>query len=46
MGGMPADQVARSLGLQNAKAVYNRVYRALAQLRERLERSGIGAGNL
>jgi len=44
--GVPADQVARSLGLQGAKAVYNRVYRALASLRNRLERSGIAAGDL
>ena len=39
--GVPADQVARVLGLANAKAVYNRVYRALAVLREQLERAGI-----
>jgi RNA polymerase sigma factor (sigma-70 family) len=39
--GTPADQVARVLGLPNAKAVYNRVYRALATLRERFERAGI-----
>ena len=44
--GVSADQVARSLGLPNAKAVYNKVYRALANLRERLERSGITAGKL
>lgn len=43
---MPADQVARSLGLAGAKTVYNRVYRALASLRSRLERSGISAGDL
>jgi len=46
MEGMPADQVARALGLSGAKAVYNRVYRALASLRERLERAGIAAGDL
>jgi len=34
---MPAADVARVVGLPNAKAVYNRVYRALAVLRERLE---------
>jgi RNA polymerase sigma factor (sigma-70 family) len=44
--GMPADQIARSLGLAGAKAIYNRVYRALAGLRSRLERSGISAGDL
>ena len=38
---LPADQVATVLGLPNAKAVYNRVYRALASLREDLERAGI-----
>jgi DNA-directed RNA polymerase specialized sigma24 family protein len=41
MGGVPADQVAAMLGLPNAKAVYNRVYRALAAVRERLETAGI-----
>jgi RNA polymerase sigma factor (sigma-70 family) len=39
---MPAADVARVVGLPNAKAVYNRVYRALAILRERLERAGLG----
>ena len=34
---MPAADVARVVGLPNAKAVYNRVYRALAVLRGRLE---------
>jgi RNA polymerase sigma factor (sigma-70 family) len=34
---MPAGDVARVVGLPNAKAVYNRVYRALAALRVRLE---------
>lgn len=38
---MPAEAVARVLDLANAKAVYNRVYRALAVVRERLEQSGI-----
>jgi RNA polymerase sigma factor (sigma-70 family) len=38
---LPAADVARVLGLPNAKAVYNRVHRALADLRERLERAGI-----
>ena len=43
---MPADQVARALGLPNAKAVYNRVYRALAAVRSSLERVGIHRGDL
>lgn len=37
---LPAKAVARVLGLPNSKAVYNRVYRALAVLREQLERAG------
>jgi DNA-directed RNA polymerase specialized sigma24 family protein len=41
---LPADEVARIVGLPNAKAVYNRVYRALATLRERLERAGLRRG--
>ena len=44
--GLSADAVARVLGLANAKAVYNRVYRALADLRSRLERAGIRRGDL
>ncbi|HUF27869.1 MAG TPA: sigma-70 family RNA polymerase sigma factor [Gemmatimonadaceae bacterium] len=36
-----AAAVARIAGLPNAKAVYNRVYRSLAVLRERLERVGV-----
>ncbi len=43
---LPADQVARVLRLPNAKAVYNRVYRAVAILRGQLERMGIGPGDL
>jgi RNA polymerase sigma factor (sigma-70 family) len=43
---LPAEDVARIVGLPNAKAVYNRVYRALATLRERLERAGIGPEDL
>jgi len=43
---MPAADVARVLGLPNAKAVYNRVYRALADLRVRLERAGISGVDL
>jgi RNA polymerase sigma factor (sigma-70 family) len=42
----PAASVASMLGLPNAKAVYNRVYRALGALRERLEQSGIRRGDL
>ena len=38
---LPAADIARILGLPNAKSVYNRVYRALAALRERLEGSGL-----
>lgn len=37
---MSAEAVAKVLGLANAKAVYNRVYRALAAVRERLEQAG------
>jgi RNA polymerase sigma factor (sigma-70 family) len=44
--GMPAEQVARALALAGAKAVYNRVYRALAVLKGRLQQSGINAGDL
>ncbi|HEX9280473.1 MAG TPA: sigma-70 family RNA polymerase sigma factor [Gemmatimonadales bacterium] len=43
---MPAEQVARALGLPNAKAVYNCVYRALATVRASLERVGIHRGDL
>lgn len=39
---LPAAEVARLAGLRNAKAVYNRVYRALAAVREELARAGIG----
>jgi len=38
---LPAETVAQVLGLANAKAVYNRAYRALALLREQLERAGV-----
>jgi len=44
--GMPAADVARALGWPNAKAVYNRVYRALAALRASLERLGIRRDDL
>jgi len=43
---VPADRVARVLGLTNAKAVYNRVYRALDQLRQHLRNAGIRRGDL
>ena len=43
---MSAADVARTVGWPNAKAVYNRVYRALATLRAVLEREGIGPGDL
>jgi RNA polymerase sigma factor (sigma-70 family) len=41
--GMPAADVARVLRLRNAKAVYNRVYRALAAVRARLLEQGLRA---
>jgi RNA polymerase sigma factor (sigma-70 family) len=41
---LPAADIARTLGLPNAKAVYNRVYRALAALRARLEQAGVRRG--
>jgi RNA polymerase sigma factor (sigma-70 family) len=37
---LPAADIARTLGLPNAKAVYNRVYRALSAVRARLEHAG------
>lgn len=37
---LPAAQIARTLGLPNAKAVYNRVYRALERLRAHFGQSG------
>jgi DNA-directed RNA polymerase specialized sigma24 family protein len=37
---LPAENVATIVGLPNAKAVYNRVYRALADLRQHLEKVG------
>ncbi len=43
---LPAEHVARVLGLPNAKAVYNRVQRILADLRAQLERSNIRLGDL
>ncbi len=43
---LPAADVARTLGWPNAKAVYNRVYRALASMRRVLEQKGIARGDL
>ena len=43
---MPAAGVARIVGWPNAKAVYNRVYRALAAMRTALQRRGIEPGDL
>lgn len=43
---LPAAAIAKTLGLPNAKAVYNRVYRALATVRESLERAGLGREDL
>lgn len=46
MDGRSATEVAEALGLPNAKAVYNRVYRALGTVRLRLEREGLRFGDL
>ena len=43
---LPAADVARILGLPNAKAVHNRVYRALAAMRARLDQAGIARSDL
>lgn len=43
---LPAAEVARLAGWPNAKAVYNRVHRALGAMRATLEREGIGRGDL
>ena len=43
---LPAADVARVVGWPGAKAVYNRVYRALAAIRSELEASGIGREDL
>ena len=43
---MPAADIARVLQLGNAKAVYNRVYRGLAAIREALARRGIQKDDL
>jgi RNA polymerase sigma factor (sigma-70 family) len=44
--GLPAADVARILGLPTAKAVHNRVYRALAAIRSQLAQVGIERGDL
>jgi RNA polymerase sigma factor (sigma-70 family) len=38
---IPAEAVAKVLRLPNAKAVYNRAYRALGMVRDQLERAGV-----
>jgi RNA polymerase sigma factor (sigma-70 family) len=43
---LTASDVARIIGLPNAKAVHNRVYRALATLRAQFEKAGITRGDL
>ena len=43
---LPAADIARVLGLPNAKAVYNRVYRALEAMRLRLDEAGISREDL
>ena len=43
---MPAADIAHVLGLGNAKAVYNKVYRGLAAVREVLASRGIQKGDL
>jgi RNA polymerase sigma factor (sigma-70 family) len=40
--GLPAADVARTLGWPSEKTVYNRVYRSLTKLRAALEHAGIG----
>jgi DNA-directed RNA polymerase specialized sigma24 family protein len=43
---LPAADIARVLGLPNAKAVYNRVYRSLEAMRLRLDEAGISREDL
>jgi DNA-directed RNA polymerase specialized sigma24 family protein len=38
---LSAEQVAAILGLPNAKAVYNKVYRSLEVLRSQMEQAGL-----
>ena len=46
MDGLPAEDVARIVGLPNGKAVYNRAYRSLARLRVWMEAEGVSAVDL
>ena len=43
---VPAAEIAKIVGLPNAKAVYNRVYRALAALRGNLASRGLTKGDV
>ena len=43
---LPAADIARILGLPNAKAVYNRVYRGLELMRSTLDKAGISREDL
>lgn len=43
---LPAADIARVLGLPNAKAVYNRVYRSLEAMRMKLDEAGISREDL
>jgi RNA polymerase sigma factor (sigma-70 family) len=43
---LPAADIARVLGLSNAKAVYNRVYRSLEAMRRLLQQAGISRDDL
>lgn len=43
---LAAADIARMLGLPNAKAVYNKVYRALDAIRQDFDRAGIGPTDL
>jgi RNA polymerase sigma factor (sigma-70 family) len=44
--GMPAAEVARTVGWPDAKGVYNRVYRILKSLRQELLSRGVRSGDL
>lgn len=43
---LSAAEIARLLGLRNAKAAYNRVYRALDVLRKHMDSAGLGRSDL
>jgi RNA polymerase sigma factor (sigma-70 family) len=43
---LPAAEIARVLGLPNAKTVYNRVYRSLEAMRLRLDNAGLSREDL